>query len=186
MLYVGVRSDTYKMAIDFLTANPNFYGVTIAGLRQRQVEYLQQASELQKKATELEEVIRRLRGLSDGGSAELDIRHVIIGEFKGHKISLALTLYLRERRGQRIPIDRVVDDLLLAGVDPGKQRSNQTPAQTMRHNLKITVANTPKKVQYDPELSVIWAADTIDEQPKRRVRKAASHVSKGVYTTTSE
>jgi hypothetical protein len=168
------------MGIDPSTASRDFYGDTIAGLRRKQVDCLRdatdhqkKATDLQKKATELEEVIKRLRGLSEGSGTEPDTRYVILGEYKGHKISLALTLYLRARRGQRIPIDRIVDDLFLAGVDPGKSRGNQTPAQALRQNLKITASSNPKRVQWDPKASVMWAADTIDEPPKPRLRKSA-------------
>lgn len=110
------------------------------------------------------------------------------GEFKGARPVHALEIYLRARRGFRIPLSKVVADMVVGGVHPGNPRGKQNdPAALIAHTLKIGIPNrkhlfdftpkTPGKTgKFDviprrtPDAEImVWLADTADH-PKDRKR----------------
>jgi hypothetical protein len=112
-------------------------------------------------------------------------------EFKGNRAVKALDSYLRGRRGLRIPLSRVVADLVEGAADPGAPRGNKKdPAELIDHTLKLSLGNLPRLLDYEPKMHykttrgrdrtkvrpdtpsediLVWLADTADE-PKRRQR----------------
>jgi hypothetical protein len=109
-------------------------------------------------------------------------------EFRGARAVQALESYLRTRRGFRIPLSRIVKDLVEGGVDPGQPRGKKNdPAGLVAHTLKIAVPNRRDVFGYEPsavnektgahvipkgirdEDILVWLADTAD-QPRRRKR----------------
>jgi hypothetical protein len=146
-------------------------------------ELEQELKTLNEHLVNMEAVERR-----SGHGQSLDALPVVKkDEFRGMRAVDALENYLRARRGFKIPLPRIVADLVEGGVDPGHARGKKSdPAALVSHTLKIGIPNRkafgyhpdsisektgahviPKGVK-DEEITV-WLGDAAD-QPKRRKR----------------
>jgi hypothetical protein len=116
------------------------------------------------QARQIDQIISNLRSMgSVPKAAAIDaIPPITTGQYKGMKLSPAFEAYLKERKGFRIPIERVVADLQLAGADMGG------PKRPAQQNLKITMQMRKSLVQWEPETWTMWLAPTAEEAPRKR------------------
>lgn len=108
-------------------------------------------------------------------------------EYQGMSAKDALEVYLKARRHLKVPLSRIVRDLLAGGADPGRPRGRITdPESLVSQTLKISLPNKAKLFEWTPQgLSkkgktivkkgandddiFVWLADEADV-PKRRKR----------------
>jgi hypothetical protein len=134
-------------------------------LRKLQQSYLRQAESIEEMFVKL--------GRTPNAQGE---PHLEVKKFTGCERKLALRMYFKERRGVRLHVDIVADDLLRMGLDPGEPYGSEEPAQTLIHNLKkIAKAQRlqkrdPVTFEFDPVTWEMWAAPTIDDISKPRLR----------------
>lgn len=142
-------------------------------------------AELTTRAADIKVFLDQLRGMRTGGggtvSATSLLPPVIKDEFKGDSLRQAFETYLRGRRGHKIPFNKVLDDLLLAGVTPGKIRRGQSdPRKLLEHKLKILCSNSPRFLGREPSGKLhkidardilVWFADAADQPPKKPRKK---------------
>lgn len=112
---------------------------------------------------QLDDILAKMRALRSVPRAVEDgeIPPVAPYQFNGMKISPALDAYLKARRGFKIPIKRVVEDLQMAGADLGGRP---------QHNLKITMRWRPDLLEFDPKTWTMWLAETADIPSKKLSR----------------
>jgi hypothetical protein len=121
--------------------------------------------------------VEQIIALSTPPLNRLEFPHVTPGEYVGQRVVTALESYLRARRGLRIPLTRIVQDLMTGGVDPGSPRGrNNDPARLIAQTVKIALPNKRKTFQWEPdgllkkvpeEKIVLWLAPTADELRRR-------------------
>jgi hypothetical protein len=139
--------------------------------------YRMQVQRLEKS---LQELNSSQEGKGTSGNAQDALQPVVKDEYKGMILRNAIETYLRARRGHRISFERVVSDLLLAGVDPGLPRLGQSdPVRLLSHNLKILMALRRNLIAWEPQGKpgkihpkdlTIWLAPSADELHGRRAR----------------
>lgn len=97
-------------------------------------------------------------------------------QYKGMDVSPAFEAYMKARRGLKIDLKTIERHLLLAGARLKTPNSKNKPIQ----NLKITIRNRPRLVEFDEDLKepdeakrnwTVWLAETSDIPPKRRNRQ---------------
>lgn len=106
--------------------------------------------------------IRSAKGKSTG--APVAMKAVLPGQYRGMGMSPALESYLKERPGQRIPFEKVLEDLQVGEAELGAPK-------WQARSLKVTMANRKSLVQYDPATWAMWLAPTANLPPKKRVRR---------------
>jgi hypothetical protein len=152
-------------------------------------EILTELAEIERGRQDLMELLANIEAKERRKGYNLDnAPPVRKDEFRGVRAVQALESYLRIRRGFRVPLSRIVKDLVEGGVDPGQPRgSKNDPAGLVAHTLKIAVPNRRDVFGYEPaavnektgahvipkgirdEDILVWLADTAD-QPRRRKR----------------
>jgi hypothetical protein len=146
---------------------------TIARLQEEQ-------RHIREKDKQIDGIIAELKKVRES-PRNLGLPPAVPGYLKGTPLKRAFEFYLKGRRGHKIPFERAVDDLLLAGVLPGAPRRNEhDPKKLLQQNLKILMSQRRDLVQWEPDgilgdinqkELVIRLADTADEPPKQRPRK---------------
>jgi hypothetical protein len=108
-------------------------------------------------------------------------------EFKGMKVANALAVYLRARRGQKIPLPIIIEGLLAGGISPGKPRGKRTqPEALIAQTIKIALPNNRHLFEWEPDQSLQGVpedkifiglaptADQIKHKPPRPQSKSRS------------
>lgn len=68
------------------------------------------------------------------------VPHVRPGQYQGMRPVDALESYLRIRKGNQVPLPKIVADLVVGGVNPGAPRGRKNdPAGLIEHTLKISL-----------------------------------------------
>ncbi len=141
------------------------------GLSQMRAAAIRYRDNLLKQVATYDGIIKNLdAAMAEQGDRGLrDLPSVTPREVAGMRTSKALEAYLKRRAGFKIPITRVVQDLLAGGLDPGKPHSKKDPSpeKNLDHKLKIVMRQNTKLVQWD-ENWTMWLAPTATEAPKPR------------------
>lgn len=149
------------------------------------------ALEIQRaKLQGLLEVTEKLNG-NHGVTAEINLLPPVLpGDYPGMTRKDALEYYMRQRKGNRIPLSKIVADLLAGGVDPGEPRkAGETPAATLAHNIKIGLSQPGSRLYgREPEGKLtridsrdikVWLDETAAEVPpaprRRRSKTKKAH-----------
>jgi hypothetical protein len=121
-----------------------------------------QANELLRIANNLDSEWASPIGTASPPSASSRIRN---HQFRGMTRSVALEVYMRERRDDgRIPIANVVLDLLAGGLELGPHRDRWE-----RHIMAVA-RERPRVFCYDPVMRELWLASTADQPPQPKIR----------------
>lgn len=120
------------------------------------------------RAKQLTDIIAKMREINSvpRDVENGDIPSVIVDQYKGMKLSPAFEAYMKARRGFKIPLAKVIEDLKASGVELVTPGSKNSPKQ----NLKITIHFRPKMFTFDEKTELVWLADTADLPPKKRKR----------------
>lgn len=120
------------------------------------------------QAKQIDEIIANLKNIRSVPRAveNSSIPDVVPDQYKGMKLSPAFEAYMKARRGFKIPLAKVIEDLKASGVELVTPGSKNSPKQ----NLKITIHFRPKMFTFDEKTELVWLADTADLPPKKRKR----------------
>lgn len=143
--------------------------------------------QLEKELAYIDEVLNDLRKRRKNKNSGLDsLPDVREGEFMGKRPVDALEWYLKARRGVRLPLSKVVADLVIGGAHPGNPRGSQTdPAALIAHTLKIGIPNRKRLFDFTPKATskkglpviprktpdseiIVWLAETADQPTSRK------------------
>jgi len=143
---------------------------------------LQQRDEFLGRAAEFNALLDYMNVLESGStrSHELTLLPLVEkDEYKGVQLSPAVEDYLPKRKGHRIPFLRVVADMLLGGVDPGKRQHQSDPTKLMAHKLKHMMGRRRDLIAWEPDIGplrtitaerlIIWLAE--EPQKNTTVRR---------------
>jgi hypothetical protein len=184
------------MSTEVMPVFESAHAIRVRSVNLAKEELLKGKRELEQELKTLNEHLANMEAVErrSGHSQSLDTLPIAKkDEFKGMRPIDALENYLRARRGFKIPLPRIVADLVEGGVHPGSNRGKTSdPAELVSWTLKISVPSRkafgyhpagvsektgapiiPKRVGdklVEDEEITIWLADAAD-QPKRRVRK---------------
>lgn len=110
---------------------------------------------LRRIEKEREQVLKMLDNLRKLRSGQTDqFPPVRENEYQGLAPVRALEHYFRSasRRDLRIPLSKVVEDLVYAGVVPANPRGKQTdPAALIGHAIRIAIQNRRETFSWEPE-----------------------------------
>jgi hypothetical protein len=142
---------------------PNRIEQEIERLKNSEAELLAEARIFRNAIENMEQSLKSRVGSGPILAPQSHLPPVTPNQYKGMRTGEALASYMRARPGQRIPIDRVIEDLRTGGAEMG---------QYLRHkqNLRITMRAKPKLVQWDEGLNNLWLAPTASDPPPRRMR----------------
>jgi hypothetical protein len=141
-----------------------------AALIQARLSLLARAHELEKAIT----ILRSIRTEPRYVQGE-PIPLARPDQYLGYDLSSAFERYMKDRRGFKIPLERVAEDLRIAGVEMTTPGSKNKPVQ----NLKITIRNRPSVFAFQEDTKepvkkkrkwTVWLAPTADLPPKKRNR----------------
>jgi hypothetical protein len=157
-------------------------------------ELLKGKRDLEQQLKTIEEILANMEAVEkrSGYGQSLDALPVVKpDDFRGKRAGEAVEPYLRARRGFKIPLPRIVADLVEGGADKGENRGKVTdPAKLISHTLKLSLGNWSRFCDFHPkehyktakgvdrvrvkkgtkdEDITVWLADAAD-QPKRRNR----------------
>lgn len=140
---------------------------------------------LKRQLAHIQGVIANLR--SERGVSSGELPEVKRDEFRGRRAADGLEVYLRTRKGSKIPLSTIVKDLVAGGVHPGAKRARiSDPEALVMWNLKITLTSPTSRFKFEPQGTdpktgktiipdgvrpediLVWLSDKADV-PKRRV-----------------
>lgn len=149
------------------------------GLAIAEDSLLAEQERLTKELKAIQTLISNVRAVRISGAGEKPYPPVREHEYQGMRAVDALESYLRGRRGMKIPLSRIAQDLVKGGVNPGEPRGKKNdPTLLVDHTLRISLPNKRRLFSWEPDESLkgidsdkitIWLATTAD-QPKRRKR----------------
>ena len=140
--------------------------------KRKREELMGEVRDLMGEVRKIDETIANFGSNGNAPAAPpVEIPPVIPGQYKGMRMSVALESYLKARPGMTIPIDKVVDDLRVAGAEMGLMKRH-------RQNLRITMQARKQLVEWDSDergnAIALRLAPTANEPPKpRKIRKKA-------------
>ena len=154
--------------------------------------FMREEEKLLRRLKECREMLARIREgkkrLNNTGGS--DLPPIKPGEYASMRPVDALAVYLRTRRGSRIPLSHAVKDLIVGGVYPGQPRGKKNdPAALVTHSLKIALPNRRDTFGWEPEETNskghvviprkvsddhirVWLEETAVEIPRRRKRNS--------------
>lgn len=151
-------------------------------------ELLKGLREAEQQAKTIKEILANMEAAEKRSGQNLEmLPPVRKDEYRGMRAADALEIYLRSRRGYKIPLTRAVADLVDGGTNPGQPRGKKTdPIALVLHTLKIAVPNRRNVFRYTPEGTaektgafiipkgvrdeeiIIWLSEEADEPQKRK------------------
>jgi len=141
-------------------------------------QLVNEMSDLEGRLKTLKGILENLRAARKTAAGGQDIRPVSPEEYRGLRIVDALETYLRARRGIKIPLPRIIEGLVVGGVDPGKPRRNRTdPAALISQTIKISLPNNDRIFAWEPKgllkgvdesTIFVWLAPSADEVKRRK------------------
>jgi hypothetical protein len=133
----------------------------------RRAEAMRQVETFDKHIANLKRDIAERDGVKGGP----ELPPVTPGQYAGMRPTGAVLAYLKARPGFKIPIERVVKDLLEGGVDPGKPHSKKDPSpeRNLNHKLKIILAQTTDFFRWDKDWNIeLTPAATAPPKPRKK------------------
>jgi hypothetical protein len=142
-------------------------------------------AKLRQEVAAVEEILGRFDAMNGAPSSEIKLLPPVMpGEYKGQSRKDALEYYMRQRRGNRVPLSKIVADLLAGGCNAGEARKvGESPEATLAHNIKIGLSQpgarlygrspAGKLTRVDSRDILVWLDETAAEVPPapRRRRK---------------
>lgn len=134
-----------------LTSQPSSAPTVVELMRQEMEKHRRQADNIQK-------IIERWQADALEAVVSDDTIHPVVSdeEIKGLEPGEALEVYMRNRKGVKIPFLQIVAEFMAAGVNPGKPRAGKggQPRNLMIRNLKIAVSNRTDLYDHYPSGSL--------------------------------
>lgn len=136
-----------------LTAVPHPSSQTkTSALDDAEERILRDIESLKTQQAALEQIIDNIRAAKALRGMGPAIARVKPDEYKGMRAVDALAVYLLSRKGTKIPLARIVEDLVVGGVDPGQPRGRKSdPAALIAHTLKISLPNRRHEFKWSPD-----------------------------------
>ena len=133
---------------------------------------------LENQLQQARQILARIRSAKTG-TPENETQVVISGQYAGQRAIDALENYLRARKGQRIPLDRCVQDLIAGGANTGEPRGRSSdPVRRMTHNLKIAIPNRSETFGWEP---MAYSRKGLPAIPRRGPGRKGKDVSVTVW-----